>query len=865
MFSYPLFKKRKLYKIVFNCLLFAMIFGTVARAAAQQSPGDEKLEMRWHVYQNNYLGKDQTLFSIGIQNQGRQALPNTGWKIYFNLGKRVSMVPGPEMLKINHVNGGLYYISPGKDFKVPGPGESLDQQFISNSWVVNKSDAPQGFYLVWDTSATIGIPLHDVKISTPADLHKMDRFAGDRELSSEQRYLLNDRGKNQKKDLPRIFPTPLVYTETPGYFKLDTKVNLVCDSEFDAEAQLFADELKLLTGKRPIVFGGNKIQGTIRLKKDGSVKKGSYKLSVRPSGILISANSSREIHYGIQSLKVLLDPSVYAAPGKIKTIQVKCVEVEDHPLFGFRAIMLDVARNFQSKEEVMRLLNLMSLYKFTTLHFHLNDDEGWRLQINALPELTSVGANRGHGVNEQNSLMPSYGSGPLAGKSSGSGFYSRSDFIEILKYAARRHINVIPEIETPGHARAAIVSMQARYHNLVKSGDTAGAKAYLLRDMADSSVYRSVQQWNDHVMDVSLPSVYHFLETVTDEIIDMYKEANAPLQTIHFGGDEVPAGVWTGSPSVNALKKEHPEVKNATDLWDYFFGRIATMLDQRKLYFSGWEETALRKSAVSGGKKWEPNPLFLDRNFHVNVWNNMAGNEDLAYRLANSGYKVILSFVTNFYFDMAYVREFDEPGFNWGGFINLEQAYKFIPFDYLKNQHTDYVNKPLPKSMLQKFVPLTEQGKHNIYGIQGLLWSETVTSAERLEYMYLPRLLALSEKAWAAQPEWATSADALKAKQLYERDWRVFTKSVGRELNRLDHYAGGYAYRIPTPAIRLNEGMVSVNTDVPGFQIRYTTDGADPTIKSKLYQGSVQQLKGLRFRAFNNLGRGGKVAKNDNQ
>lgn len=842
-----------------------LVFGTAGHAARQSYPGADQLEIRWHVYENHYLGKDQTLFSIGIKNNTKQPFPSAGWKIYFNLGKRVTSVSGSEQLEIKHVNGGLYYISPGKDFKSPAPGESLAQQFISNSWVVNSSDAPQGFYLVWDNAAGIGIPLNDVKISTPKDQRKMDRFAGDKELAQEQRYLLNERGKTGSSNQPKIFPAPLSYTETAGYFKLDQAVILVPDSEFDAEAQLFADELKRLTGKRPVVGPDHKSAKSIRLKKDASIKKDGYRLSVSPSGIVISANTSREIHYGIQSLKVLLDPSAYVAQGKKKVLMLKCVEVEDRPSFGFRAIMLDVARNFQSKEEVMKLIDLLSLYKFTTLHLHLNDDEGWRLQINALPELTSLGSNRGHGLNEQESLMPSYGSGPIAGQSSGSGFYSRADFIEILKYAARRHINIIPEIETPGHARAAIVSMQARYDRIIKSGDTASAKAYLLRDMADSSVYRSVQQWNDHVMDVSMPSVYNFLETVTDEIIDMYKLAGAPLQTIHYGGDEVPAGVWTRSPSVNAFKVKHPEVKNAADLWDYFFGRIATMLDKRKLYLSGWEETALRKSTVQGEKKWQPNPLFLDRKFHVNVWNNMSGNEDLAYRLANSGYKVILSFVTNFYFDMGYVREFDEPGFNWGGFINLEQSYKFIPFDYLRNQHTDYVNRPLPKSMLKQFEPLTEVGKQNIYGIQGLLWTETVKTAERLEYMYLPRLLALSERAWASAPEWATLQDTLKAKKLYEQDWYKFSSSVGRELSRLDHYAGGYRYRIPTPAVMFRNGMVSVNTDVPGFQIRYTTDGSVPTIKSKLYQQPIRHLKELRFRAFNKLGRGGKIAQNDNE
>jgi hexosaminidase len=350
---------------------------------------------------------------------------------------------------------------------------------------------------------------------------------------------------------------------------------------------------------------------------------------------------------------------------------------------------------------------------------------------------------------------------------------------------------------------------------------------------------------------------------VTDKLIEMYQQAGAPLKTIHFGGDEVPSGVWEKSASVMALKLKEPAIKTTADLWNYFFDRIGLMLAKKNLYISGWEETALMKIDVDGKKKWVPNPMFANRNFHVDVWNNLTGNEDLAYRLANSGYPVILSFVTNYYFDLAYDRSFNEHGFYWGGFINLEKSFKFIPFDYLKNQSVDYMNRPFSKETLQDSKKLTSSGRKNILGIQGLLWSETVTTPDRLEYMYLPRLLALAERAWTKEPEWMTEANSAKAGIDYESDWTKFGFSLGRELERLDIYGGGYHYRIPTPAFKIENGLVYANTDVPDFILRYTKDGSEPNSKSKLYRSGhpIPYGGSMVLRAFNRFGRGGNTVR----
>lgn len=164
--------------------------------------------------------------------------------------------------------------------------------------------------------------------------------------------------------------------------------------------------------------------------------------------------------------------------------------------------------------------------------------------------------------------------------------------------------------------------------------------------------------------------------------------------------------------------------------------------------------------------------------------------------------------------------------------------------------------------MLAAFEHLTPAGQKNIVGIQGLLWTETVQTPERLEYMYLPRLLALAERAWSAPAEWLTETDSLRAGIAYEKDWARFTGSVSREMKRLDNYSGGYAYRIPTPALRIRNNKVEANTDLPGFAIRYTSDGSMPNPNSSLYLKPVPESENLRFRAFNSLGRGGKIVSN---
>ncbi|HEV8398746.1 MAG TPA: family 20 glycosylhydrolase, partial [Gemmatimonadales bacterium] len=440
-------------------------------------------------------------------------------------------------------------------------------------------------------------------------------------------------------------------------------------------------------------------------------------------------------------------------------------------------------------------------------------------------------------------LPPAFGSGPAVDRPFGSGFYSRADYIEILRYAAARHIEVIPEIEMPGHARAAIKAMQ-------------GNPQYALYDTDDTSVYSTPQQYHDNVMNPALESTYRFIAQVVNDIVAMHREAGVPLRHIHMGGDEVPAGVWEGSPVVQAYLKAHG-LASVDDMWFVFFGRVEQIVKAQGIVLGGWEEIAVRKTQRDGHGMNIANPDFATHGWRAYVWNNVPGwgNEDLAYRLANGGYDVVLSPVSNFYLDLAWNQSPAESGLDWGGYVDLRKPFEFIPFDYYRNVRADpalFVGKDR----------LTDYGRTHIVGIQGNLWAETLTADGKVDYMLVPRILSVAERAWAPDPDWAKERDPARSAALFRDDWSRFVNVVGqRELPRLDREIAGLNYRIPTPGLHVDGGMVQCSVELPGFTLRYTTDGSEPTARSAVVSGPIPLRGTVRVAAFNGAGRKGQTAR----
>jgi hexosaminidase len=459
-----------------------------------------------------------------------------------------------------------------------------------------------------------------------------------------------------------------------------------------------------------------------------------------------------------------------------------------------------------------------------------------------LPELTEVGAFRGHTLDDQNFLHPSYGSGPEPDPSSGygTGTYTVEDYASILKYAQARHIEVIPEFDFPGHARAAIKAMEARYRKFMGAGDERRATEYLLSDPDDRSEYHSAQSFNDNVICVCRESVYRFMETIIDEVVEIHKEAQVPLTTIHIGGDEVPKGAWLQSPICQDFQERKEMIGGASGLMDYFLARMGGLLGERGLKLSGWEEITLERDDHGDYRVKAP---IESPGYRVYIWDNFTkGNQDIGYKIANAGYPVILCSVTNYYFELAYNKDPKEPGEYWGGFVDTRKAFEYIPYEVFKSIRKTPLGRTYdPEVDFQDMVKLNPEAKDLILGLQGCLWSESIFGPQSLEYFSLPKLLGLAERAWSRQPSWATMADVGLRDKALEADWNIFANALGqRELPRLDYLSGGFSYRLPPPGIKIGDGKLYANTQFPGLSIRYTIDGSDPDIDSKAYISPVQ-------------------------
>jgi hexosaminidase len=815
------------------------------------------LSVTWEVVKNDVPKTGESLNAVTITNNGKGTLPASGWKFYFNCARTVLPVSPTGNVKVDFINGDLFCMTPTSTFTELKPGQSVRIEFAEDDVVVNVTDGPEGFYIVWDNEPAKGYNLGAFSIKpfspsyvgliTPAIIYDQNKNITD--IPEEQ--------------LTKVFPTPVSYKETGGYFILGNTTMVVTEPQFTKEAEYLKGQLKNSFGVNIADANGDRsnTKPFIVLAFNQKIGPEAYSLVVFPFTITIVASTPTGMFYGIQSLKTLIPPSAYAH--RQKEIKIPCVNINDEPRFAYRGFMLDVGRNFHSKEEVFRILDVMALYKLNVFHFHLTEDEGWRLEIAGLPELTEVGAKRSHTLDAKNTLPPSHGSGGDTTNTNGTGYYTKADYIEILKYAAARHITVLPEIETPGHARAAVKSMTARYNRLMGEGKKEDAEKYLLSDPNDKSVYSSAQTWNDNVIDVSLPSTYNFIATVIDGIQAIYKEAGIPLTTIHFGGDEVPHGVWEKSPAFLAFKANHPEIQSAGDMWYYYYGRVDSILKSKGLKLAGWEEAPLRRTMLDGERVYIPNPDFAAEHWQAEVWNNTLGdgNEDLAYKLANAGYHVVLSNVTNLYLDMAHYKSFDEPGYYWGAFTDIDKFYSFIPYDYFKNSKVDKNGLPINRNIFIGKQRLTDYGKSNIIGLQCALWGENIKSNERLEYMLLPRMLAFAERAWSQNPAWATEPNMAKSDSLYQMAWVNFLNVMGkREMPRLDYFDGGFNFRVPKPGVILQDGKYFANVQFPGLTIRYTTNGKDPDAKSPIYNDAVTNTGGvIKFRSFDNKGRGGNV------
>ncbi|HWU55409.1 MAG TPA: family 20 glycosylhydrolase, partial [Rhizomicrobium sp.] len=383
----------------------------------------------------------------------------------------------------------------------------------------------------------------------------------------------------------------------------------------------------------------------------------SYRLTARDGAIAITAADTAGVSYALRSLG---QQAVY------EQMRLRPLEIEDAPRFAFRGLMLDMGRNFHPKSQILAVIEQMAALKLNKLHLHLGDDEGWRLQIESLPELTAIGGRRCHDPAETRCLMPFLGSGPDA-TAPGTGYLTRADYIEILKAAKARQIEVIPSFDMPGHSRAAIVSMKARARRLIAEGKPDEAARYRLDEPEDTTVYSSIQHYNDNTLNVCLPSTYAFIGLVIDSLKAMHEEAGLPLRIYHIGADET-AGAWKDSPACRKfMADQHLTLEQLGNL---FLARVAGILRDKGIEPAGWSDGL---GAVD--------PAQMPAHVQSNSWGNLFGSGIAeTHRQANQGWDVVMSTPQTLYFDMPYAADGWERGTDWASRVtDLYKVFSFMP------------------------------------------------------------------------------------------------------------------------------------------------------------------------------------------
>lgn len=796
------------------------------------------VEIEWQMGENGIQPSVYDNKIILTNISGKQLDAN--WVIYFNQTTRKIIQDENVEVKVEEVKPNFFKLTPTAYYKPLAPNAKLIVPVMYRSALVKESQAPESFYFIKLVNGKETQPIALNVFVKPFDNKKQWTRTDKNELPYPNGNVVYNDNQRFKDNIvlkqTDIFPSVKSALELSGKTVLTNNISVVYPKEFASEANYLINKLdalyniKTINKKTPnIVFKA--LDKSITPKNDEY-----YELEVNNNCIKIAAATAHGAFNAVQTLLGLVKNQ--KTPIKLDNVQIK-----DYPDLLYRGIMLDVARNYTTKENFLKLLDRLAEYKINVLHFHLSDDEGWRIEIPGLEELTSVGGKRAHTLDERNSLYPNY-SGGASPSDIGSGYYTTDDFIEILKYAKDRHIDIIPEIDLPAHARAAIVSMNARYKNYIDT-DKDKAEEYLLADFNDKSSYVSAQGYYDNVINIAMPSTYKFVEKVFDEIQAMYEKAGVPLISFHMGGDEVPLGSWEKSEIAQQFMKEHG-IDSYAALRNYFIDRVANYIQSKGVNVAAWQEAALnRNQSINGEHIGNLNSLY--------AWNTMPEwkGDRIPYGLANEGYDVILCNLTNFYFDLSYNKHQSEPGHTWAGFNNEYDSFDMLPYHVYQSTRYNMAGKPFDLNTMPEGKPvLTEESKKHIKGVQGQLFAETIRDYDMVEYYFFPKMLGLVERGWNASPEWSNTSDWSNT-AAYDQALALYNAKIAKgELPRLAYE--GANFRLSQPGIIVRDGMLLANSAVPNVEIRYTLDGSEPTSESILWEApiAVSNAKLIKAKSF---------------
>lgn len=772
---------------------------------------------------SNFAAKPQA--RISIHNESSVALPGGAgdWRIYFHSVRKIDSTQ-VEGLSLRHIQGDLHELAPVAGFKGLASGARVDIPYAASAHLVSFTDfMPRAFIAqpglraeIFANTDTENITAFVAPFSKPEQQlrAKDDLYPLATAASRYQENLAVNQAAARADASPKIIPTPADIHYRKGTARLDNSWQIHYAGRLAGETNYFSEQLKSYGLTLASVADHLPVSGkVIELGVDKSIGNAeAYKLDISADKITIVGGDNAGAFYGIQSVLGLL-PAQSASSHRVPQLTAS-----DAPRYTWRGMHYDMGRNFHGKEYTLRLIEQMARYKLNKLHLHLTEDEGWRIEIPGLPELTDIGAYRCFDLTEQNCLLTQLGTGPHK-SGSGNGYYSAADFVEIVKFARARHIEVIPEIDMPGHARAAVKSMEARYKKLLKAGKKAEAEQYLLSDPLDKSQYISVQNYTDNSINVCLASTYAFVDKVVYELQQMYRKAGTKLVTFHMGGDEVGAGSWSASPACEALfAKGEQGVAGVADLKPYFVSKVAQITNTRGLKLAGWED----------GLMYDPTNTFNRKQFaneHVlaNAWDNIWewGVADRAYRLANAGYEPILSPATHLYFDHPYEVHPEERGYYWATrYSDTAKVFGFMPDNLYANADKTRMGAPIDnlEALVGRALPALEKPE-NLRGLQGQVWSETIRTGKQMEEMIYPRLISLAERAWH-KAGWEGAKPDTHARTA---GWAEFALQLSaKELPKLANLGGDFY--LPPPGAKVENGKLFANSAIPGLAIEFSTD-----------------------------------------
>lgn len=576
-----------------------------------------------------------------------------------------------------------------------------------------------------------------------------------------------------------IVPLPDEQMIGGGHFEINANTTVSVENEAQVKiAQLFFSEFEAVSGWKPVVKSES--GGNITFTTDTSLEEEAYSLDVSPGAIAIKAASGAGFFYALQSLKQLLPPSFHSSELQANTVwAIPSVTIKDAPALSWRGYMLDVSRHFFDKEQIKEVIDFMAELKLNRFHWHLTDDQGWRVEIKSYPKLTEVGAWRMDYNTSDESVARWWGRPKQkpGEKPTYGGFYTQKDIKEIVAYAKERYIEIIPEIDMPGHAQATI----AAYPEI---GCVNAAPYVATGGVVKNNTYNPGKE-----------ETFVFAEKMLNEIMDLF-----PFQYVHIGGDECNKSQWRVDPHAQRRIKEEG-LKDENELQSYFIKRIEKIINARGRSMIGWDEI------LEGG---------LAPNATVMSWRGERGG----VASVKAGHEVIMSPNSYCYLDLRQGHDDLEPNLGYGKLL-LSASYNY---------------KVVPDALTR------EEGKL-IKGIQGNLWSESISDWSKLTYMTFPRLHALAEVGWTSYEK---------------RDWDSFADRLQIQFKKMDAQGVRYAVSAFSPWIdHKGDGEkieITLKTEVNNLDIHYTLDGSEPDTTSTRYNGPfiITESAILNARAFKN-------------